>query len=101
MLYQLAGAVGALQISNRALFFAALIGVEDVILTSTPPGRTETPMRQPTVSLPELELIPFTGPIGNELRPMFDRMWMASGWSAGSPSFEGGKWAGYDENGGA
>jgi hypothetical protein len=49
------------------------------------------------VSLPIVQLSKIAKPMGNLLRPVFDRLWRAAGWSDGALSFQDGTWAGYGD----
>jgi hypothetical protein len=49
------------------------------------------------VALPIVQVSKIAKPMGNLLRPVFDRLWRAAGWSSGTQSFEDGTWAGYGD----
>jgi hypothetical protein len=52
---------------------------------------------RPTVPLPNIQLDRIGKPMGNALRPVFNRLWRAAGWRDGSQSFQRSEWAGYGD----
>jgi hypothetical protein len=93
---QVAEAYSALGITSAAILKATLLGVQGVYLERSHPGPAQG-FDRPFVVLPEVHLERIAKPIGNFLRPMFDALWRAAGWSDGSQSFSRSEWSGYGE----
>lgn len=83
----------ALGLDGAALAAFALEGVEDVELTQGRAGGRR--IRQPELILPVAMFDALDGPAAPALHEAFDMLWQSAGWPEGSPSFEGGSWAGY------
>lgn len=97
ILDRLAQAARILGIDGPVLLACSFRGVSDVELFPQPPTRGR-PFKIPSIILPNLELATFSPPVGNHMRPSFDRLWMAAGVPDGAPSFQTDMWAGYHEN---
>lgn len=93
---QIADGFGELHIASAAVLKAMLFGAQGVRLERSRPGYADGFDRS-VIMLPDVYLEEITKPIGNQLRPMFDALWRAAGWSDGSQSFSRGEWAGYGE----
>ena len=93
---QVAEGYAALGITSPAILKVTLLGVQGVYLERSRPGPAQG-FDRPFIALPEISLEPFVKPVGNSLRPMFDTLWRAAGWSDGSQSFNRGEWSGYGE----
>jgi hypothetical protein len=93
---QLADGYAELGITSPAILRVTLLGVQGVRLERSRPGHA-LGFDRPFIMLPELHLERIAKPVGNFLRPLFDTLWRAAGWSDGSQSFQRGEWAGYGE----
>lgn len=94
-LERMAGIAEGLGLAGPALMSVSLDGVEDVELTRAHPGGRR--IRQTEVILPTAMLPNLTSPLAQSLHEQFDILWQTAGWPDGSPSFDGGAWAGYED----
>jgi hypothetical protein len=93
---QVAETYSALGITSPVILKATLLGVYGMRLERSRPGLAQG-FDRPFINLPEVYLERFAKPVGSFLRPMFDVLWRAAGWSDGSQSFSRGEWSGYGE----
>ncbi|HEY5212248.1 MAG TPA: hypothetical protein VIJ38_04420, partial [Acidobacteriaceae bacterium] len=93
---KLIGGYRQLGFTSPAILRVTLTDVMGVRLERSRPGRAYG-FDRPTIVLPELYLERMETPAGNLLRPLFDALWRAAGWSDGSQSFQRGEWAGYGD----
>jgi hypothetical protein len=84
-----------LGLGGPALASINLEGVEDVTLTRPRGGGRR--IRQPQVSLPPIRIGDLGKPLGGELQDTLDMIWLSSGWTDGSPSYQDGPWTGYGD----
>jgi hypothetical protein len=72
-----------------------LVEVQDIRVTGGL-GKASRRIRRPSVPLGTVSLDDLSPPLGNEMKSLFDRLWMAAGFEEGSPSFPNpGQWYGY------
>lgn len=90
-LEHVAALADAIGLGGPALVDVVATGVEDVELTEARAGGRR--IGKPKLSVARFEYSPGES-AGDALRPMFDKLWLASGWRKGSPSFGGGRWEG-------
>ncbi len=93
---QVADGYTELGIASPAIIRATLTGVLGMRLERSRPSDASG-FDRPFIVLPEISLECIAKPVGHMLRPMFDALWRAAGWSDGSQSFSRGEWAGYGE----
>jgi len=87
----LCNAIEFLGLDGDALATVTLEMLRGVELTMPNGGRR---FRKEIILFPEIQLV--TGKINAGcLKETFDRLWRAAGWENGSPSYQGGSWAGY------
>ena len=91
---QIAEGYCELRITSPAILRISLLGVLGVCLERSRPG-PEHGFDRGDVALPDIHVERLEKPLGNFLRPAFDMLWRAAGWSDGSQSFNRGEWAGY------
>jgi hypothetical protein len=80
-----------LQLGQDALATLTLEGLAGVELTLPRSGK---PFKKENIAFPEILVTPDKSE-GECLKDTFNRIWRAAGWEAGSPSYQGGIWAGY------
>ena len=90
---RMASILTGLDLGGAGLAWVTLEGTEDVILTRPRGGGRR--IRQPRVLLPAVRIADLDAPLGAELHETLDMIWLSSGWADGSPSYQGGDWAGY------
>lgn len=81
----------AIGLGGPALVDVVAVGVETVELTEARGGGR--PIGKPSLAVARFEYSPRNA-AGDALRPMFETLWLASGWRNGSPSFGRGAWDG-------
>jgi hypothetical protein len=84
-----------LDLDGPALVGISLDGVEDVELTRARPGGRR--LRQPEVILPVAMIEAVNTPLAPAIHEQLDILWQTAGWADGSPSFNTGDWAGYND----
>ena len=92
MLDKCAAAVGGLGFAGPGLVSAVLVCEDEVDVIM---GRSSGRLRKPFVALGQVEVAEIHRPVGDHLKPLFDRLWLSAGMPGGSNSYEQGGWAGY------
>lgn len=85
--------LGRMGLQGDAIALVQMIGCEDLSIIDGHQGTRRMRERLFALNVPTLRGI--GGPIGNQLEPLLNAIWMAAGRSIGSPSFAGGDWEGY------
>jgi hypothetical protein len=86
----------ALGLDGSALVAFGLDGVEDVELSQARAGGRR--IRQPELIFAAATLAALTDPVAPAIHEQLDMLWQSAGWREGSPSFDGGDWAGYSDD---
>ena len=94
MLDKCAAAAGDLSLAGPGIVSGVFVneGEADVVI-----GRSSGRLRKPFVALGQAEVANVHQPIGDHLKPLFDRLWLSAQMPAGSTSYEQGGWAGYKD----
>jgi hypothetical protein len=89
---RLAAVASKIGLDGPLIVSASLHGLEDVQLSTA--TRASRPLRIPGLFLGNLPVNGASAISGKALRPIFDAMWLGSGFDDGSPSFQTGEWQG-------
>lgn len=91
---RLASALAATGLTGGGLIQLSLDGTEDVVLSRARPGGKKIGV--PSLFLALLDVPDLSASLAPAMHEAFDILWQSAGWREGSPSFQDGKWLGYD-----